>query len=105
MDPVKISSPIPAYVGDTVWIPFDCINIKKDGSCSYSPAYDLPWFESNAQALDYLANNILLANRPLQWIEYRKDEISNNPEILPFFQGKTLQRIRSALRAYMRPLH
>jgi hypothetical protein len=100
MDPVKISSPFKSVSGPSLWLPFDCVDIKTDGAYAVKPAKDLPSFTTKDAALTFMTNNPQLDKRPLQWIEHTLEEIESNPELKAFAQRTLWQRFRNALRPH-----
>lgn len=86
MDPIRVpqsADPLPR--GPSVFIPFDCFNIKKDGTFDSKLAHDLPPMRTIHHARIYLMNNRDLAGkRAIDYREFSEDEIKKNLELMHY---------------------
>lgn len=85
MDPIRVpESPDPLPRGDSVFIPFECYNIKTDGSSDSKIAFDLPPLKTIHLARLYLMNNRKLAGRAIDYREFGVDEIKRDRELMHY---------------------
>lgn len=86
MDPIRISeSPDPLPRGPSIFIPFDCINIKPDGSHDSRLALDLPPMRTIHHARIYLMNNRDLAGkRAIDYREFSETEVKANSILMDY---------------------
>lgn len=84
MDPIRIPEgfdPLPK--GESVFIPFDCYNIKTDGTFDSKIAVDLPPMKTIHHARIYLMNNHLLAGkRAIDYREFSKTEVLKSRDLM-----------------------
>lgn len=86
MDPIRIpESPDPLPRGPSVFIPFDCYDIKPDGSFKSKLAHDLPPQRTIQHARIYLMNNRALAGkRAIDYREFSEDEIKKDRTLMMY---------------------
>lgn len=86
MDPIRISeSPDPLPRGPSIFIPFDCFNIKPDGSSDSRLALDLPPLRTIQLARTYLLNNRALAGkRAIDYREFAESEVKKDPALMMY---------------------
>lgn len=86
MDPIRISqSSDPLPRGRSIFIPFDCFNIKPDGSHDSKLALDLPPMRTIHHARIYLMNNRALAGkRAIDYREFAESEVKKNQELMKY---------------------
>ncbi len=86
MDPIRIPEGIdPLPRGESVFIPFDCYNIKADGAFDSKLALDLPPLKTIHHVRIYLMNNHALAGkRAIDYREFGADEIKKSPELMKY---------------------
>lgn len=86
MDPIRISeSPDPLPRGPSLFIPFECFNIKPDGSHDSKLALDLPPMKTIQHARIYLMNNRALAGqRAIDYREFAESEVKKDPKLMMY---------------------
>lgn len=84
MDPIRVSkSPDPLPLGPSVFIPFDCYNIKANGAHDSKLAHDLPPMKTIHHARLYLMNNRTLAGkRAIEYREFSESEIKQSHDLM-----------------------
>jgi len=84
MDPIRVpESDDPLPRGESVFIPYECYNIKENGSFDSKIALDLPPMKTIHHARIYLMNNRDLAGkRAIDYREYSADEIKKDRDLM-----------------------
>lgn len=84
MDPVRIpETPDPLPRGPSLFIPYDCFNIQKNGKHDTKLALDLPPQKTHHEAKVFITSQRLLG-RAVNYVEYSVTEIMHNEEILRY---------------------
>lgn len=84
MDPVRISeSPDSLPRGPSLFIPFECFNIKANGAHDQRLALDLPPKKTHHEAKIFVTN-ARMVGRAINYTEYSNAEIVKNAELMSY---------------------
>lgn len=84
MDPVRISeAPDPLPRGSSLFIPFECYNIQRNGEHAQKLARDLPPKKTHHEAKVFITNQRLLG-RAINYVEYSEEEIKKDIDLMHY---------------------
>lgn len=84
MDPVRISeTPDPLPRGSSLFFPFECYNLKPNGTYSEKLAVNLPPKKTIHEVRNFLMDARLIG-RKINYTEFADKEVINSPELMNY---------------------